>query len=80
MYARPVIATRVGAAREWIAEDETGFTCDPESVDALSNAISRAWKVRSRWRTMGADAHRRAAAKYLPDDALRLIEPVFAVY
>lgn len=80
MYARPVIATRVGAATEWISEDKTGFTCEPGSVDALSKTIDRAWKVRSRWRTMGADAHRRAVAKYLPDDALRLIEPAFAVY
>ncbi|MBP7141511.1 MAG: glycosyltransferase family 4 protein [Opitutaceae bacterium] len=80
MYARPVIATRVGAASEWIDEGVTGFTCEPESVEALGAAINRAWRVRSTWRSMGAEAHHRALERYAPDDALRLIEPAFAVY
>ena len=80
LYGRPVIATRVGAAEEWIDEGETGFICAPHSVGALAQTLATAWLARSRWRDMGRTAHARAVEKYRPDDVLRLLPPAYVVH
>jgi len=80
LYGRPVIATRVGAAEEWIEEGVTGFICDPGSVESLADAIRRAWCAKSAWSGMGSAARQRASARHVPDDAGRLLAPEFVVY
>lgn len=79
LYGRPVIATQVGAAEEWIEEGKTGFICAPHSVEALALAIDTAWLARPRWREMGRIAHESAHRKHRPGDVLRLLQPGYAV-
>jgi glycosyltransferase involved in cell wall biosynthesis len=76
LCARPVLATAVGGARDWITDNVSGFICPSPSVADLGASLERAWAARARWRQMGAEASTQAASRYNPVDYLRLIEPV----
>lgn len=40
-FGLPVVATAVGGIPEIIEDDENGFLCDPDDIDALTNAVLR---------------------------------------
>lgn len=75
LCARPVLATPVGGAMDWISSGSNGFLCSATSADALAQSLGAAWELRSRWRGMGEQASRDALARYRPDDYLRLVQP-----
>jgi glycosyltransferase involved in cell wall biosynthesis len=65
-FGRPVIATAVGGAPEWIKDGATGFLAAAPTVGLVTEALRRAVAERSRWREMGEAAHRKFKAT-MPD-------------
>ena len=74
LCARPVLATCVGGAEDWIQHGETGFLCPAPTVPLLADALREAARARDRWQTMGTAAATAAEARYRPDDHLALID------
>jgi glycosyltransferase involved in cell wall biosynthesis len=56
-FGRPVVATAVGGAPEWIEDGVTGFLAAAPTVSLAANALRRAMSERSRWPEMGQAAH-----------------------
>ena len=73
LLGRPVLATCVGGAEDWIKDDENGFLCPAPTLDLLAHSLHHAWARRADWRDFGTRAHAAATARYQPDDYLRVI-------
>lgn len=65
---RPVLATCVGGAEDWLSDNETGFLCPAPTLPLLVETLRRAFAARDRWPAMGAAAAARAAAHYRTAD------------
>jgi glycosyltransferase involved in cell wall biosynthesis len=72
---RPVLATAVGGASDWVDDGTTGFICPTPTVDDLARGLRQAWQQRDRWEQMGAGGAAAVLARYRPDDYLQLIRP-----
>lgn len=70
---RPVLATAVGGAEDWLRDGETGFICPAPTVPLLSKVLQQAFAVRHRWREMGQAASAHAQERYRSDEHLKLI-------
>ncbi|MFA6543598.1 MAG: glycosyltransferase [Limisphaerales bacterium] len=70
---RPVLATLVGGAGEWIEHGDNGWLCPAPSVPLLADSLRSAWDCRSAWQAMGQRAARAASARHLPQDYLRVV-------
>lgn len=70
---RPVLATRVGGAGDWLRDNETGFLSAPADAAALAATLARALAGRDRWPAMGIAAQAFARSHYRADDHLLLI-------
>jgi glycosyltransferase involved in cell wall biosynthesis len=73
LRGRPVLATRVGGAEDWITHRENGFLCDAPAPELIARALAEAWEVRSQWPRLGAHAARSSSQEYRPDDYLNLL-------
>jgi glycosyltransferase involved in cell wall biosynthesis len=73
LRGRPVLATRVGGADEWIEHGRTGFICAAPAVGLLTDSLREAWSLRPSWRDMGQAAAVRASALYRPGDFRRVV-------
>ena len=56
-FGRPVVATAVGGAPEWVEDGVTGFLAAAPTVSLAADALRRAMSERSRWPEMGLAAH-----------------------
>jgi len=74
LCARPVLATAVGGAEDWLGGGG-GFLCPAPTVPLLAASLRRAWEARGEWEALGRAAAERARALYRPDDYLHLIAP-----
>ena len=74
LRGRPVLATRVGGAEDWISAGKDGFLCAAATHADLVASLSEAWAERDRWKELGEAAARSAGMRYRPDDFLRIIE------
>lgn len=72
---RPVLATRVGGAEDWLTHGKTGFICPTRDAGALATTLREAFAGRDHWEAMGRAAADTAAARYLPNDYLQLLAP-----
>lgn len=70
---RPVLATAVGGAEDWLRDGETGFLCPAPTVPLLTATLARALAAHSGWLGIGRAAATSAAACYRPDDYLSLL-------
>jgi glycosyltransferase involved in cell wall biosynthesis len=70
---RPVLATAVGGAEDWLRNGETGFLCLAPTAPLLVTSLRNAIAAHERWQTMGQAAAAAAQARYRPDDYLQLI-------
>ena len=73
LCGRPVLATAVGGAEDWIRHDETGFICPAPTVDLLAATLAHAWARRAQWSALGTAARVAATARYQPEDFRLLI-------
>jgi len=73
LCARPVLATRVGGAEDWLEDGRTGYLCAPRSVPALRSALEQAAARRADWRALGEAAAAAAQRRYRPEDYLTLL-------
>jgi glycosyltransferase involved in cell wall biosynthesis len=63
---RPVVTTDVGGNTEWIREGKEGFIAGGANLQAIDDALERAWKQRQDWERIGKAAHDRALALHDP--------------
>ncbi|MBW8782056.1 MAG: glycosyltransferase family 4 protein [Verrucomicrobia bacterium] len=73
LCARPVLATNVGGAEDWLMEGATGYLCPAPTIPLLESTLRAAWKDRARWPQWGAAALIAARHHYRPNDYLRLV-------
>ena len=70
----PVVATRVGAFEELVADGETGLLVPPGDVGALAGAIEAILRDGARGASMGRAGRRRAEASFrIEDEATALV-------
>ncbi|MBU6289458.1 MAG: glycosyltransferase family 4 protein [Chloroflexi bacterium] len=75
--ARPVVATRVSAVPEVVADGESGILVEPGDVEGLSSAIVRVLSDRPLSGRMGVAGYRRVRERF---GASRMVEETVAVY
>ncbi len=75
--ARPVVATRVSAVPEVVADGETGLLVPPEDVPALAGAIIRLCGDAAERRRMGRNGYQRVRERFT---AGRMVDETLAVY
>lgn len=68
LSGRPVVATDVGGAAEWIEPGLTGWVVPEMSTDALRKTLDEALRSAHRWSEMGRSASA-AAARLVDEDA-----------
>lgn len=73
LRGRPVLATDVGGAAEWIKHGKNGFVCAAPTIPLLREAVTEAWNLRERWKEMGHAAFERARKRYRPSDYRALL-------
>jgi L-malate glycosyltransferase len=76
LCGRPVLATPVGGAADWITPGSSGFISLSSRQEDLSATLRLAWEARGQWREMGQRAAEQAHARYRADDFLSLIAAV----
>lgn len=72
---RPVLATCVGGAEDWLEHGRTGFLCPARDTGALAATLRTAFAARDHWPAMGQAAQVSAQARYLAHDYLQLVTP-----
>jgi glycosyltransferase involved in cell wall biosynthesis len=70
LCARVSIATDIGSHTEVISDNISGFIAAKPTVEALDEALERAWQRKDEWEAMGQLA-RTAILKFLPEDPMR---------
>ena len=70
---RPVLATCVGGAEDWLQHGQTGFLCPLPTADHVATTLREAFAARERWEFMGRAAAETAFRHYRPNDYLQLI-------
>jgi glycosyltransferase involved in cell wall biosynthesis len=70
---RPVLATCVGGAEDWLENGRTGFLCPTRDADTLAATLRHAFTARDQWEAMGRAAAEAAAGRYRAEDHFLLI-------
>lgn len=77
-YKKPVVATRIGAFKEVVLENESGFMCEPNDSLDLAKTIEKAIASRDRYEQMGQTGYNYIAKKYswekIAEEVCRLYE------
>lgn len=76
-FARPVIATRIGAIPEIVDEGATGLLAEPGDAESLANAILALWRDPERGRRMGRAGAEKAGTVF---SAAAFERQLFALY
>lgn len=74
LCARPVVTTDVGGNTEWIRDGLDGFIAGGANLQALDDALERAWQQRSDLASIGLNAYDRARSLYEPAPGKRFLE------
>lgn len=80
LCGRMAIVTACGRNGEWVDEGETGFLAASPTVDALDEALERAWNSRHRWQEMGLLAAQRIEQRYSAHPIEAFIGELDALY
>ncbi len=76
-YKKPVVATNIGAFKEVVIDDKTGFMCEPDNVDSLAEAIEKALNSADRYDEMGQAGYDYIKDKYSWD---KIAEKICTLY
>jgi L-malate glycosyltransferase len=71
---RPSIITDVGGVRDWTMDREVAFLAEGATEHSFARTAEAAWRLRDKWRAMGAAAAQRAAEHLTPAPELVLLE------
>lgn len=72
-YKKPVVATRIGAFREVVLENKSGFMCEPNNIDSLAEAIGQALEKAGRFEAMGEEGYNYIKDKFSWDKIARKV-------
>jgi glycosyltransferase involved in cell wall biosynthesis len=73
---RPVLATAVGGAEDWLTHGRSGYLCQAPTLPLLAASLREAWDSRSNWQAMGLEAAAHARTAYRPGEQRFLIDPL----
>lgn len=73
LCGRPVLATAVGGAEDWIKHGETGYLCPAPTFVLMMQSLGTAFADHSQWSTLGGAAAVSAMPHYRPGDYLHLL-------
>ena len=76
-YKKAVIATNIGAFREVVINEKTGFLCNVNDPDDLSCAIEKAYNERKNLKDMGCEGYNYISEKYSWD---KIADKVYEEY
>lgn len=79
LSGRPAIITDAGGSGEMVVDGETGFLAATPTVEALDDAMERAWTARDRWPQIGLAAAALARSRMPRDPAQALAERLQAL-
>jgi glycosyltransferase involved in cell wall biosynthesis len=77
---RPAIVTNAGGNAEVIDDEKTGFLALSPTVEALDDAMERAWNRRAEWQKIGANAGVSIRKKVPEDPSSIFTEKILAIY
>jgi len=75
--AKPVVARRVGALAETVADGETGLLVSDDRPESVAQALTRILLSPDRARRMGAAGRLRAEREFHPAQAVRIVEAAY---
>jgi glycosyltransferase involved in cell wall biosynthesis len=73
----PVIASRLGAMREIIAEKDTGLHFKPDDPEDLAEQVDWAWRHAEQMCQMGRKARREYQLKYTPEKNYEMLMQIY---
>ena len=76
-HKKPVVATKIGAFKEVVLEGQSGFLCEPNDVNSLSDALRIALKSYDRYDAMGQIGYDYIKEKYSWD---KIAEKIALLY
>jgi glycosyltransferase involved in cell wall biosynthesis len=80
MLGRPNVVTRICGNSEIVQDNQTGFIANAATVEALDEALERAWQRRSELSSMGVLAAQRIRELTPEDACLELAERLLAIF
>jgi glycosyltransferase involved in cell wall biosynthesis len=80
MLGRPNVVTRAGGNSEVVEDNQTGFIANAVTIEALDEALERAWQRRSELSSMGLAAARRIRELTPEDACLEFAERLLVVF
>ena len=66
LCGRPSVVTDVGDNAAWVREGIEGFIAGGANLQAIDDALERAWARQEEWRNIGKAAHERAMELHDP--------------
>lgn len=76
-YCKPTIATNIGAFREIVQDEKTGFLCRPNDSDDLASTIIKAVMEKDRFNEMGQLGSKYIEKKYSWED---IVDKIIKLY
>ena len=76
-YGKPAVATAIAPFMEIIEDGVTGFICEPNNIDSLTNAIERALEDKILFEQMGEAGKEKIAKKYSWTDRAKKITELY---
>lgn len=73
----PVVASRLGAVLELVADDETGFLAEPGDARSLADRVRWAWARPERLGAVAVAARRRYEQRHTPEEAYRSLQRAY---
>jgi len=77
---RPAIVTNAGGIAEVIEDEQSGFLARAVTVDAIDDAMERAWSRRAEWQKIGINASRLIRKKVPEDPCALFVDKLEAIY
>ena len=74
LLGRPCVVTDVGDCAAWVRDGQEGWVAPSPTIDAIADALDRAWQARDSWERVGLNAAARARELFDPDAGGTLLD------